>query len=115
MTAYRDAVKKALEEWGCGCLDVEAALSVVENAIAGAGWCVVPLSEPDDTSVLQKRPAYWTHDPMAGYYFAPSHRTKSPYLKQVEVTAILDVASDGTLAGVELVFGELPPPPGGEE
>jgi hypothetical protein len=40
MTTYRDSVKKALEEWGCGCLDVEAALSVMENAIAEAGFCI---------------------------------------------------------------------------
>jgi hypothetical protein len=48
MTTYRDAAKKALEDWGCGCLDVEAALSVVENAIAGAGWCIAPLEPTEE-------------------------------------------------------------------
>lgn len=63
--------------------------------------------------MLEKRPAYWTHDPEAGaYYFGLSERTKPPYLKQVRVTAILDVASDGTLAGVDLCLDPLPPPPG---
>ena len=62
---------------------------------------------------LKKRPAYWTYDDMAGhaYYFAPTERTAPPYLRQIAVTAILDIASDGTLAGVELVDGRLPPPP----
>lgn len=62
---------------------------------------------------LERRPAYFTYDPKHGgaYYFAPSERAPQPYLVQREVTAILDIAADGTLAGVELVFGELPPPP----
>jgi hypothetical protein len=64
---------------------------------------------------LERHEAYWTCDetPEAGplYYFAPTNRTKPPYLEQRHVTAILDIASDGTLAGVELVMGELPPPP----
>ena len=61
---------------------------------------------------LPQYPAYWTYDyETDAYYFAPSNRTAPPYLKQVEVTAILDIASDGTLAGVELVMGTLPPPP----
>lgn len=63
---------------------------------------------------LQHRTAYYTYSDEGGYrayYFAPSNRTVPPYLKQVEVTAILDIASDGTLAGVKLVMGDLPPPP----
>ncbi len=70
---------------------------------------------------LPHNAAYFTccmeHGPL--YYFAPSNRAKPPYLKQVEVKAILDIAQDGTLAGVELVWGPvhgnlmdpLPPPP----
>jgi hypothetical protein len=67
---------------------------------------------------LARRPAYWTFDDKASathgiraYYFAPVDRAEPPYLRQCEVTAILDIASDGTLAGVELVLGDLPPPP----
>lgn len=64
---------------------------------------------------LKKLRAYWTcdNDPRVGplYYFAPTDRAKPPYLKQIHVEAIIDIASDGTLAGVELVFGALPPPP----
>ena len=61
---------------------------------------------------MEKRPAYWTHDYEAGhlYYFAPSNRTPGPYLTQRRVTAIIDIASDGTLAGVELIDA-MPPPP----
>jgi hypothetical protein len=62
---------------------------------------------------LTKHKAYWTHDEEAhAYYFAPEERAAGPYREQRQVTAILDIASDGTLAGVELVLGELPPPPG---
>ena len=40
---YRDAVKKALEDWGCGCLDVAEAMLVIEGAIEVAGYCIVPM------------------------------------------------------------------------
>lgn len=64
---------------------------------------------------MKKREAFWTYDDCEGlchaYYFAPTGRTPPPYLRQIHVTAILDIASDGTLAGVELVMGDLPPPP----
>ncbi len=62
---------------------------------------------------LEKRSAYWTYDEYGhrSYYFAPTNRVDPPYRKQVVVDAILDIASDGTLAGVELVMGDLPPPP----
>lgn len=64
---------------------------------------------------LERRPAYWTYEdhPIAGraYYFAPSERTPGPYRTQKRVTAILDIADDGTLAGVELVMDQLPPAP----
>lgn len=45
------------------------------------------------------------------YYFKLDGRMPGPYLKQVTTEAILDIASDGTLAGIELVYGNLPPPP----
>lgn len=66
---------------------------------------------------LEQRPAYWTYDARAFaeigehlYYFGPIDRTKPPY-RQVHVTAVVDVASDGTLAGIELAVGPLPLPP----
>jgi hypothetical protein len=62
--------------------------------------------------ILKKNEAYWTYDSKANaYYFAPVQRAQPPYKTQRLVTAILDTASDGTLAGVELVMGDLPPPP----
>ena len=65
--------------------------------------------------MLEKREAYWTCDenPSTGplYYFAPINAAPPPYRIQRHVTAILDIADDGTLAGVELVMGNLPPPP----
>jgi hypothetical protein len=61
-----------------------------------------------------KNRAYFTYDARAkAYYFAPENRHKPPYLEQREVIAILDIAADGTLAGVELIMGELPQPPKG--
>jgi hypothetical protein len=67
---------------------------------------------------LEQRPAYWTFDEEAerefgqrSYYFAPTNRSPSPYFERRRVEAIIDIANDGTLAGVELVFGDLPPPP----
>jgi hypothetical protein len=61
---------------------------------------------------LEQRKAFYTYDEEAeAYYFAPLVTAAGPYLEQREVQAIIDVASDGTLAGVELVFGRLPPPP----
>lgn len=65
----------------------------------------------EEHTMMPQHPAYWTYDQKAGYYFAPMARTAPPYKIRREVKAILDIASDGTLAGVELVFGDLPPPP----
>ena len=64
---------------------------------------------------MEKRPAYWTYEdhPVAGraYYFAPTDAAPPPYRAQKRVTAILDIAEDGALAGVELVLDPLPPAP----
>jgi hypothetical protein len=62
--------------------------------------------------MTEHRAAYFTYDPTHGgaYYFAPTGRAPPPYKTQRQVTAILDIAADGTLAGVELVMGKLPPP-----
>lgn len=65
---------------------------------------------------LEHRPGFWTHDDAAAddvghlYYFAPTNRAPPPYKRQRRVTAIIDIASDGTLAGVELI-DDMPPPP----
>lgn len=61
---------------------------------------------------LVKRAAYWTWcDQARAYYFRPVQAKPPPYLAQIEVTAILDVAADGTLAGVEIIDSRVPPPP----
>lgn len=61
---------------------------------------------------LVKHPATFTRDdnPSLGplYYFAPANRQPGPYLRQREVMAIIDIAADGTLAGVELI-DDMPP------
>lgn len=65
---------------------------------------------------MEHRPAYWTHDDKAVddvghlYYFAPANRRLPPYTTQRHVSAIIDIADDGTLAGVELIEN-MPPPP----
>lgn len=65
-------------------------------------------------SELPEMRAYYTHEDsvLTGhlYYFAPSWRHPGPYTRQIETTAIVDVAADGTLAGVELLDVGLPPP-----
>lgn len=43
------------------------------------------------------------------YYVKVKGRMPPPYLTQRRVTAIVDIASDGTLAGIELV-DDMPPP-----
>ena len=64
---------------------------------------------PDSTA--GERPATYTYDPEYRlYYFAPADRADPPYLKQIEVRAIIDIAADGTLAGVELI-DRMPPAP----
>lgn len=37
------------------------------------------------------------------YYFKPSKRIDPPYHRQQRVEAIVDIAVDGTLAGVEII------------
>ncbi len=65
--------------------------------------------------MLERRSAYWTYDPEAeAYYFGLTDRRKPPYLKQIHVEAILDVADDGTLAGVEIIDPRAPKPPSPE-
>lgn len=63
---------------------------------------------------LPQQLAYFTHEECshAGhlYYFAPANRAAGPYKRQIEVKAILDIADDGMLAGVEVIDGDVPPP-----
>ena len=66
---------------------------------------------------MEKRQAFWTHDDEAAaegmghlYYFFPVGREPPPYVTQRHVRAIIDIAPDGTLAGVELI-DDMPPPP----
>lgn len=66
---------------------------------------------------LERKPAHWTFDDQSErehglrlYYFAPASRAPPPYTTQRRVTAIIDIAEDGTLAGVELI-DDMPPSP----
>ena len=63
-----------------------------------------------------RKAAFFTHSRVSRkgghlYYFAPEGRARPPYKVQLEVRAILDIAADGTLAGVELIDPLMPPPP----
>jgi hypothetical protein len=56
--------------------------------------------------MLERHQGWWTYyedDDDRSYYFAPENRTDGPYRTQREVRAIIDIADDGTLAGVELI------------
>lgn len=64
------------------------------------------------TERTYRNPGYWTFDRHArAYYFFPADRAAPPYRTQQRVTAVLDIALDGTLAGIELVGDNLPDPP----
>lgn len=58
--------------------------------------------------------ATWTWHEEAGgaWYVALEGRAVPPYLRQITVEAIVDVGSDGRVAGIEIVDA-LPPPPEG--
>ena len=61
---------------------------------------------------MKKNEAYSTYDPeVHAYYFAPTERQPAPYRKQIFVEAIIDVADDGSLAGVEIIDLKMPKPP----
>ena len=78
-------------------------------------------SAKDQSDGLKKHLAYYTHEDCSAaghlYYFgildAKAERARGPYMKQREVRAIIDIAADGTLAGVELIY-DMPPPPTGD-
>lgn len=52
------------------------------------------------------------NDPHAGhlYYVKIEGSAPPPYVTQRRVEAIIDIAADGTLAGIELI-DKMPPPP----
>lgn len=93
---------------------IEAVLAAPETlGRAEDGW------RPNNRATLpdKMRPGWWTHDDHAMeeigehlYYFAPSNAASPPYKTQKHVEAVIDIAEDGTLAGVELIEG-MPPPP----
>ncbi len=86
----------------------------VEQPVGAIAVLITELRKYRAFSALERnqKAGFWTYDPRAeAYYFAPLQRTPPPYKVQRHVTAILDIASDDTLAGVELVIGDLPPPP----
>jgi hypothetical protein len=73
---------------------------------------------PESRKPKWAKPGWWTHDDGAAklglghfYYFAPAGATAPPYKTQRHVSAIVDIAFDGTLAGVELIEDMPAPPP----
>jgi uncharacterized protein YuzE len=53
---------------------------------------------------MLKGSAYWTYDPEArAWYFGLNERAPMPYRQRIFVEAILDLDSDGRLAGVEII------------
>jgi predicted RNase H-like HicB family nuclease len=79
---------------------------------------VKQLALHESARTLVRRRAWWTYDDEAcACYIELEDRRPAPYLEQRHFEAILDIASDGTLAGVELLemrkadAGRLPPPP----
>lgn len=95
---------------------IEAALQSVEGGVQGSiatkqESC--PESAPrTETAGRDWRKSVFTyeHDDAAGhlYYFAPQVTAPGPFLEQRHVQAIVDIASDGTFAGVELI-DNMPP------
>lgn len=91
--------------------DEQAATTPNEIIAVGDDLDIDPnLDQGDQTQT--EYPATFTYDDQYGamYYFSPVGRTRPPYLKQIVTKAIIDVASDGTLAGVDLDLGDIPPP-----
>ena len=93
---------------------LRAALQSVEGGVqVAAKQESCPESAPrTETTVRDWRKSVFTyeHDDAAGhlYYFAPQVTAPGPFLEQRHVQAIVDIASDGTFAGVELI-DNMPP------
>ena len=61
---------------------------------------------------MRQHSAFWTYDSeVRAYYFAPTSRRPSPYRRQIEATVVLDIADDGSLAGIELLAPATVCPP----
>jgi hypothetical protein len=82
-----------------------------EQAKAAANGTVIAGHDPCNTQLRRGATFTYDGDGTDAYYFAPVARTKPPYLRQMHVDATVDVASDGSLAGVELILANVPPPP----
>jgi hypothetical protein len=91
-------------------------MDIVERAIAMLQ--ASPSPPVGEEGRLGKHAAYWTHEECDAvghlYYFGIQKgvRTRGPYTNQRHVKAIVDIAHDGTLAGIELIDNMPPPPPG---
>lgn len=99
--------------------DLRSATAEQRAEFAAVCHTLAEVPEPSalgGTRELTKHESYWTHDDDAAesighlYYFAPTKRAQGPYTNQRRVEAIIDIAHDGTLAGVELI-DNMPPPP----
>src|SRR6185312_12493297 len=91
--------------------DMVQAMRGVTSEVQGLAPSDQPRDKADVREARGSMRAQWTYDPEAeAYYFAPMQAAPPPYLTQRHVEAIIDIASDGTLAGVELI-DNMPPPP----
>ena len=92
--------------------DPEGGARGVQTSIATKQESCPESAPRTETAVRDRRKSVFTyeHDDAAGhlYYFAPQTTTPGPYLTQRHVQAIVDIASDGTFAGVELI-DNMPP------
>ena len=92
--------------------DPEGGARGVQTSIATKQESCPESAPRTETTVRDRRKSVFTyeHDDAAGhlYYFAPQTTTPGPYLTQRHVQAIVDIASDGTFAGVELI-DNMPP------
>jgi len=92
--------------------DPEGGARGVQTSIATKQESCPESAPRTETTVRDWRKSVFTyeHDDAAGhlYYFAPQVTAPGPFLEQRHVQAIVDIASDGTFAGVELI-DNMPP------
>jgi hypothetical protein len=73
------------------------------GAAAARGGAAVADHAAEPPSRLERLDAYYTWDEAAqAWYFAPRHRADPPYKEQIRADATIDLASDGTMAGIEI-------------
>jgi hypothetical protein len=113
-TSLIEACAKIAEPWAGFWLDknsteADRAVVAVRTEIAAKIRSLMPTdAQPARRGSMA---AQFTYDPEGeAYYFAPLGAQPGPYYTQRHVDAILDIAFDGTLAGVELI-DRVPPPP----